>query len=110
LGDLYRRALLSYDNSEEDHDRREDHDSEKDNDSREDNDCVIVDDINSHFYERFHKHLNRVRPSHLPLKPSSLQAYLQEISTKSDDFVKERKEIYATSANTNVFKDSRIRS
>ena len=64
-------------------------------------------DLNAEdIFQRYHKHLDRLRPSHLPGKPLSFQAYLKNVFIVPSNFVVERASIHLSSA----YKDTQMRA
>ena len=63
-----------------------------------------------HLYEKYHKRLDHLLPSHLPSRPNSFQAYLKSTYPQSSNFDVERAHLQSSCGSTPIYKDARIRS
>ena len=62
-----------------------------------------------HLYEKYHRKLHRLLPSHLPGRPTSFQSYLKSTYPQSSNFDVERAHIQSSCGSTPVYKDARLR-
>ena len=63
-----------------------------------------------HLYEKYHRRLDHLLPSHLPGRPNSFQAYLNSTYPQSSNFDVERAHLQSSCGSTPIYKDARIRS
>ena len=65
--------------------------------------------LSEQLYEKYHRKLDHLLPSHLPGKPTSFQAYLRSTYPQSSNLDVERANIQSSCGTTPVYKDARIR-
>lgn len=68
------------------------------------------EDFCDNLYQKYHRRLDHLLPSHLPGRPKSFEAYLQSVYPQLSKFDVERANIQSSAGSTPVYKDARIRS